>query len=88
MATSGIGTQTGGSITAPSNAQNLTGVKPTMGRASLYGIVPLTYSRDHPGPLARDALDAAIMLSAMAGEDPDDPRTQGLPPVPDLKQER
>jgi aspartyl-tRNA(Asn)/glutamyl-tRNA(Gln) amidotransferase subunit A len=84
MATSGIGTQTGGSIMAPSNAQNLTGLKPTMGRASLYGIVPLTYSRDHPGPLARDALDAAIMLSAMAGEDPNDPRTQGLPPVPDL----
>ena len=84
LATSGIGTQTGGSITAPSNAQNLTGLKPTMGRASLYGIVPLTYSRDHPGPLARDAKDAAIMLSAMAGEDADDPRTQGLPPVPDL----
>lgn len=84
MATSSVGTQTGGSITAPSNAQNLTGLKPTMGRASLYGIVPLTYSRDHPGPLARDALDAAIMLTAMAGEDPADPRTQGLPPVPNL----
>ncbi|RIQ18936.1 amidase [Jiangella rhizosphaerae] len=84
LATSGIGTQTGGSITAPSNAQNLTGLKPTMGRASLYGIVPLTYSRDHPGPLARDAKDAAIMLAAMAGEDANDPRTQGLPPVPDL----
>ncbi|PZF84629.1 amidase [Jiangella anatolica] len=84
LATSGIGTQTGGSITAPSNAQNLTGIKPTMGRVSLYGIVPLTYSRDHPGPLARDAKDAAIMLSAMAGEDANDPRTQGLPPVPDL----
>lgn len=84
MATSGTGTQTGGSITAPSNAQNLTGLKPTMGRASLYGIVPLTYTRDHPGPLARDAKDAAIMLQAMAGEDPADPRTQGLPEVPDL----
>ncbi|SDT00631.1 amidase [Jiangella sp. DSM 45060] len=84
LATSGIGTQTGGSITAPSNAQNLTGLKPTMGRASLYGIVPLTYSRDHPGPLARDAKDAAIMLAAMAGPDAADPRTQGLPPVPDL----
>lgn len=84
MATSGIGTQTGGSITAPSNAQNLTGLKPTMGRVSLYGIVPLTYTRDHPGPLARDAMDAAIMLSAMAGPDPADPRTLGLPRVPDL----
>jgi aspartyl-tRNA(Asn)/glutamyl-tRNA(Gln) amidotransferase subunit A len=84
MATSGIGTQTGGSITSPSNAQNLTGLKPTMGRNSLYGIIPLTYSRDHPGPLARDAKDAAIMLTAMAGPDPNDPRTLGLPPLPDL----
>ena len=84
MATSGIGTQTGGSITAPSNAQNLTGLKPTMGRVSAAGIIPLSYTRDHAGPLARDAKDAAIMLTAMAGEDPADPRTQGLPDVPDL----
>ncbi|OLF12590.1 amidase [Actinophytocola xanthii] len=84
MATSAIGTQTGGSITAPSNAQNLTGLKPTMGRVSLHGIVPLSYTRDHPGPLARDALDAAIMLAVMAGPDPEDPRTLGLPRVPDL----
>jgi Asp-tRNA(Asn)/Glu-tRNA(Gln) amidotransferase A subunit family amidase len=84
MATSGTGTQTGGSITAPSNAQNLTGLKPTMGRVSLAGIIPLSYTRDHPGPLARDAKDAAIMLTAMAGEDPADPRTQGLPRVRDL----
>ncbi len=54
------------------------------GRVSLHGIIPLTYTRDHPGPLARDAKDAAIMLTAMAGEDPDDPRTQGLPEVPKL----
>jgi Asp-tRNA(Asn)/Glu-tRNA(Gln) amidotransferase A subunit family amidase len=84
MATSGTGTQTGGSITGPSNAQNLTGLKPTMGRVSLYGIIPLSYTRDHPGPLARDAMDAAIMLTAMAGRDERDPRTQGLPPVGDL----
>ncbi|GAA0814692.1 amidase [Spirilliplanes yamanashiensis] len=84
LATSGTGTQTGGSITGPSNAQNLTGLKPTMGRVSLYGIIPLSYTRDHPGPLARDAMDAAIMLTAMAGPDRRDPRTQGLPPVGDL----
>ncbi|TMR92942.1 amidase [Nonomuraea basaltis] len=84
MAAAGTGTQTGGSITAPSNAQNLTGLKPTMGRVSLYGIIPLSYTRDHPGPLSRDAKDAAIMLTAMAGEDPADPRTQGLPKVPAL----
>jgi len=84
MASSSIGTQTGGSIIAPSNAQNLTGLKPTMGRVSLYGIIPLTYTRDHPGPLARDAKDAAIMLQAMAGPDDNDPRTHGLPKVPNL----
>ena len=84
MAAGGTGTQTGGSITAPSNAQNLTGLKPTMGRVSLHGIVPLSHTRDHPGPLARDAMDAALLLSTMAGPDPADPRTQGLPRVPDL----
>ncbi|MCU1655872.1 MAG: putative amidase, partial [Pseudonocardiales bacterium] len=84
MATSSIGTQTGGSIVNPSNQQNLTGLKPTMGRTSIYGVIPLSYTRDHSGPLARDAVDAAIMLSIMAGPDPDDPRTLGLPPVPDL----
>ncbi|MGH2945689.1 MAG: amidase [Solirubrobacteraceae bacterium] len=84
MACSSIGTQTGGSITSPSNQQGLTGLKPTMGRTSIYGVIPLTYSRDHAGPLARDALDAAIMTTAMAGPDPRDPRTLGLPPVGDL----
>lgn len=84
MAASSTGTQTGGSITNPAMRQGLTGLKPTMGRVSLYGIIPLTYTRDHPGPLARDAMDAAIMLQAMAGPDPMDPRTLGHPPVPDL----
>ena len=83
MAASSTGTQTGGSITNPSNAQALTGIKPTMGRVSLHGILPLTYTRDHPGPLARDAVDAALMLQVMAGPDPADPRSLGLPPVPD-----
>ncbi len=83
MAASSTGTQTGGSITNPSNAQGLTGIKPTMGRVPLHGILPLTYTRDHPGPLARDAVDAALMLQIMAGPDPADPRSLGLPPVPD-----
>ncbi len=84
MALSSTGTQTGGSITGPAEAQGLTGLKPTMGRVSLRGIIPLSYTRDHPGPIARDAMDAAIMLTAMAGPDPEDFRTQGLPALPDL----
>ncbi|WP_446041104.1 amidase [Streptomyces sp. SID1121] len=84
MASSSIGTQTGGSIVQPSNRQNLTGLKPTMGRVSAHGVIPLSYTRDHPGPLARDAMDAALMLSVMAGPDPADPRTLGLPRLPDL----
>lgn len=83
MAAVATGTQTGGSITNPSGEQGLTGFKPTMGRVSLRGIIPLTYTRDHPGPLARDAMDAALMLQVMAGPDPADPRTLGLPPVAD-----
>jgi aspartyl-tRNA(Asn)/glutamyl-tRNA(Gln) amidotransferase subunit A len=84
MACSSIGTQTGGSIVNPSNQQNLTGLKPTMGRTSIYGVIPLSYTRDHSGPLARDAMDAAIMMAIMAGPDPNDVRTLGLPPTPDL----
>lgn len=83
MAAASTGTQTGGSITDPAGRQGLTGLKPTMGRVSLHGIIPLTYTRDHPGPLARDARDAAILLQVMAGSDPSDPRTSGHPPVPD-----
>jgi len=83
MVTTAVGTQTGGSITVPASSQGLTGLKPTMGRVSLRGVIPLTYTRDHPGPIARDARDAALMLQVMAGPDPGDPRTLGLPPVPD-----
>ncbi|MEU3182656.1 amidase [Streptomyces sp. NPDC006923] len=84
LASSAIGTQTGGSIVQPANRQNLTGLKPTMGRISAHGVIPLSYTRDHPGPLARDAMDAALMLAVMAGPDPRDPRTLGLPGLPDL----
>lgn len=84
MATCSIGTQTGGSITYPALAQGLTGLKPTMGRCSLFGVIPLTYTRDHPGPIARDIKDAAIMLQSIAGPDANDARTLGLPEVPDL----
>jgi Asp-tRNA(Asn)/Glu-tRNA(Gln) amidotransferase A subunit family amidase len=83
MATAGIGTQTGGSVTSPGMSQGLTCVKPTFGRISLHGVVPLTYTRDHVGPMCRTALDAAIMLQVLAKPDPNDPRTLGLPAPPD-----
>ncbi|MEE2898218.1 MAG: amidase [Gemmatimonadota bacterium] len=83
MAVAGIGTQTGGSVIGPGNAEGLTCIKPTFGRISLHGVIPLSYTRDHVGPMARDALDAAILLQVLAQPDAKDPRTLGLPPVPD-----
>jgi aspartyl-tRNA(Asn)/glutamyl-tRNA(Gln) amidotransferase subunit A len=83
LATAGIGTQTGGSITGPGQAQGLTCLKPTFGRTSLHGVIPLTFTRDHVGPMCRDAKDAAIMLQVLAHPDPADPRTLGLPAPPD-----
>jgi aspartyl-tRNA(Asn)/glutamyl-tRNA(Gln) amidotransferase subunit A len=82
LAVAGIGTQTGGSVIGPGNAQGLTCIKPTFGRISLHGVIPLSYTRDHVGTMARDALDAAILLQVLARPDPLDPRTLGLPPAP------
>ena len=82
LAVAGIGTQTGGSVIGPGNAQGLTCIKPTFGRISLHGVIPLSYTRDHVGPMARNALDAAILLQILARPDPRDPRTLGLPAPP------
>ena len=82
MAVAGIGTQTGGSVVGPGNAQGLTCIKPTFGRVSLHGVIPLSYTRDHVGPMARNALDAAILLQVLAHPDANDPRTLGLPEPP------
>ena len=60
----------------------LTCIKPTFGRISLHGVIPLSLTRDHVGPMARNALDAAIMLQVLAKPDPRDPRTLGLPAPP------
>jgi len=77
-----LGTDTGGSIRMPSAANNLTGVKPTWGRVSRHGLMHLSESLDHIGPMARSAGDAAAILAAIAGDDPQDPTS--LPdPVPD-----
>src|SRR5436190_9994974 len=77
-----LGSDTGGSIRFPSAACGLTGLKPTWGRVSRYGIVPLSETLDHIGPMTRTAADCAVMLAAIAGADPRDP-TALLAPVPD-----
>ena len=70
-----IGTDTGGSIRLPSAANGIVGLKPTRGRVSRYGVLPLAVSLDHVGPMTRRVADAAAMLSAVAGEDTNDPTT-------------
>ena len=77
-----IAADTLGSIRFPSTMNGLTGLKPTWGRVSRCGIVALAQSLDHVGPMARSAADAAAILSAIAGPDPDDP-TAALDLVPD-----
>ncbi len=77
-----LGSDTGGSIRFPSAANGLTGLKPTWGRVSRYGVFELAATLDHIGPMARSAADAAAMLGAIAGSDPNDP-TAAQVPVPD-----
>jgi aspartyl-tRNA(Asn)/glutamyl-tRNA(Gln) amidotransferase subunit A len=68
-----IGTDTGGSIRNPAAYCGITGLKPTYGRVSRYGVVTRSWSLDHVGPMARSAEDVAILLGAIAGYDPRDP---------------
>lgn len=79
----GLGTDTGGSIRGPASFCGISGMKQTFGRVSKEGCVPLGYSLDHIGPMARSARDCALMLQVMAGYDPLDPTTAHVP-VPDM----
>lgn len=76
LATIGIGVETDGSIACPSSANCLVGIKPTVGLWSRSGLIPISYSQDSAGPMARTVTDAAILLGALAGEDPRDPATR------------
>lgn len=78
-----LGSDTGGSIRIPAAHCGLVGIKPTYGRASRWGCMPLSPSLDTIGPLARSALDCALILNAIAGHDPQDPSTSTRP-VPDF----
>ncbi len=77
-----LGSDTGGSIRIPASLCGIVGLKPTFGRVSKHGLIPLSYSLDHAGPMTRSVQDAALVLQAIAGPDPRDPTSKNLP-VPD-----
>ena len=81
MSLGAIGSDTGGSIRIPSACCGVTGLKPTYGRVSCYGVIPLSWSLDHVGPIARSAEDCAILFDAIAGYDPRDPNSVSGPPI-------
>jgi amidase len=79
-----VGSETSGSILSPSNQNMLAGIKPTVGRISRYGVIPITADQDTAGPMAKNVTDAAIMLGALEGSspDPNDPATTTCQPPP------
>ena len=79
-----VGTETSGSILTPSSATMLVGIKPTVGRISRHGVIPITADQDTPGPMAKTVTDAAILLGALesAAPDPDDSATGACKPPP------
>jgi aspartyl-tRNA(Asn)/glutamyl-tRNA(Gln) amidotransferase subunit A len=79
-----VGTDTGGSIRVPSAMCGIVGLKPTFGRVSVFGTIPLVPAFDHIGPLARSVTDTAILLGILAGRDPLDP-TSSTQPVEDFQ---
>ena len=79
LAPLGVGTETDGSIVSPSSICGLVGLKPTVGRMSRDGIVPIAHTQDTPGPMTRTVADAALLYAAMAGRDDADAATAGVP---------
>jgi aspartyl-tRNA(Asn)/glutamyl-tRNA(Gln) amidotransferase subunit A len=74
-----IGTDTGGSIRVPTSFCGITSMKPTLGRVPRYGVMPLSWTLDHVGPMARSAGDVALALEVIAGHDPRDPSSATAP---------
>jgi aspartyl-tRNA(Asn)/glutamyl-tRNA(Gln) amidotransferase subunit A len=74
-----IGTDTGGSIRLPSAVNGITGIRPTIGRVSNHGVVPLAWSMDTVGPMTRSAQDCALMFGVIAGHDPKDDGSATVP---------
>ncbi len=79
-----VGSDTGGSIISPSNANMLAGIRPTIGRISRYGVIPITADHDTAGPMARTVADAAILMGVLesAAPDPNDAATATCTPPP------
>jgi amidase len=79
-----VGSDTGGSVISPSNANMLVGIRPTIGRISRYGVIPITADHDTAGPMTRTVSDAAIMMGALesGSPDPNDPATKTCTPPP------
>ena len=76
-----IGTETNGSVVSPSSINGLVGIKPTVGLLSRSGIIPISATQDTAGPMARTVKDAALLLTALAGVDPEDAVTRESQPV-------
>ncbi|KAJ6562367.1 amidase signature domain-containing protein [Mycena capillaripes] len=76
-----LGSETDGSITCPAGRNNLAGIKPTVGLTSRAGVIPISAHQDTVGPMTRSLTDAAIVLSVIAGKDPNDNFTLAQPPV-------
>jgi aspartyl-tRNA(Asn)/glutamyl-tRNA(Gln) amidotransferase subunit A len=84
LAAGALGTDTGGSVRIPAALCGIVGLKPTYGRVSRAGVIPLAWSLDHVGPMTRTVADAALLLHVLAGRDPADPSTADVP-VPDYR---
>jgi len=82
MCQGALGSQTSGSICRPAAFCGVAGLKPTFGRVSRYGVHPLAWTLDHPGPMARTVRDVALLFDAVAGPDANDPASVSAPPVP------
>lgn len=79
LAAASVGTETSGSILFPACKNSLVGIKPTVGLISRRGIIPIAHTQDTAGPMARTVTDAAILLSALTGQDDEDPITRTNP---------
>ncbi|HUG56203.1 MAG TPA: amidase [Candidatus Limnocylindrales bacterium] len=83
-----LGTDTGGSVRIPASLCGIVGLKPTFGRVSVRGVIPLSWTLDHAGPMARSVRDCTLLFAAIAGHEPEDPTSADVPfadPLPGIE---